>query len=702
MIQPRSISELRGCAVVAVCAVMSAFCSSLAAGTAIDPDVPAIRLGEVMTIAVDVAGDWTPETLPMDDGGFGPVADDHPNFGFARDVFWIRLELDNPAETDAERLLVMDYPLLDEVRLYQREGDAWRVQRSGDTVPVSERPLAHRSAVFPVLLPARSEATLLLRVATESSVQLGATLYTPLGYAAHLKRETAALGAWYGIMLAMLCYNLFIACSVRDRSYVTYCVYLSVFLLCQMSLNGLAQVLLWPEWTWWGNRATPFLIGASILAILFFSTSFLRTAAFAPRLDRFLTRGLVCAPLALMVVSLTAPYWFSIRMAVVLMVPLCGVALLAGIWTWRQGYRPGLFFTLAWTGFLAGIAVVSLKNAGLLPANFLTDYAAQMGSALEVVLLSLGLADRINLINREKQRYAREVTQTNQQLEREVATRRETERQLAKARDQLEAKVAERTRELGRAVASLEEEIANHELTESRLRVSQWEAESANQAKAALLTHITKEIRNPLNAIIGFTNLLERGADLVDVGEIRRKYLENIRVSGEHLAEILNQVLELSPGEQLPETRLEPKTKARTPRFAEGQRVLVVEDNDINAEVMGAMLRNLGLVSERARDGVDAVALFHGSRFDLILMDLHMPRMDGIQATVRIRAEDSAIPILIVSADTTDEQRSGAAAAGATDFVLKPVPLREMAAILERYLRLSAPKPEASSDSMVT
>jgi signal transduction histidine kinase/ActR/RegA family two-component response regulator len=119
----------------------------------------------------------------------------------------------------------------------------------------------------------------------------------------------------------------------------------------------------------------------------------------------------------------------------------------------------------------------------------------------------------------------------------------------------------------------------------------------------------------------------------------------------------------------------------------EGLHILVAEDNEVNQMVVGAMLGQLGHSCELASDGVEAVAKFAQGNYDAVLMDIHMPNLDGIAAARRIRELDrgrARTPIIALTANAMVEDRAAYLEAGMDGHVAKPIEAQELAAALSR------------------
>ncbi|MDO4484357.1 MAG: response regulator [Clostridia bacterium] len=122
-----------------------------------------------------------------------------------------------------------------------------------------------------------------------------------------------------------------------------------------------------------------------------------------------------------------------------------------------------------------------------------------------------------------------------------------------------------------------------------------------------------------------------------------------------------------------------------TPDAFAGKRILLAEDNDLNAEIAVTILEETGFHVERAADGIECVKMLQqaeAGHYDLILMDIQMPNMDGYKATEKIRrmpdAAKANIPIIAMTANAFDEDKHNAMAAGMNGHLSKPIDIGKM------------------------
>ncbi len=123
-----------------------------------------------------------------------------------------------------------------------------------------------------------------------------------------------------------------------------------------------------------------------------------------------------------------------------------------------------------------------------------------------------------------------------------------------------------------------------------------------------------------------------------------------------------------------------------------GCRILVADDNLLNQEIITEILLEAAIEAEIAVNGEEAVQKFHQTPFDLILMDMQMPVMNGIDATLQIRKTNREIPIIAMTANATQTDRKKCLSAGMNDFISKPVNLKEFWDTLSTWLKASEKK----------
>ena len=115
--------------------------------------------------------------------------------------------------------------------------------------------------------------------------------------------------------------------------------------------------------------------------------------------------------------------------------------------------------------------------------------------------------------------------------------------------------------------------------------------------------------------------------------------------------------------------------------------LLLVEDNEMNRDVLGRLLARRGYRVVVAEDGEAAVRMALGEAPDLVLMDISLPIVDGYEATRRIRAAGSSVPIIALTAHALTSDRDRALAAGCTDYEAKPVELQRLLQKIQNHLQ---------------
>ncbi|MGJ7517732.1 7TM diverse intracellular signaling domain-containing protein [Pseudomonas baetica] len=464
----------------------------LASAVEFDEFTQSLPLGRTLQVFEDAAGQATIADVRAQaaSGNFKPHDKATLNAGYSRSVFWLKIDLDyRPTNPAAQRtwLLELAYPPLDHLDLYSPDaaGNYQLVRQTGDALPFASREIRQNNYLFNLNFAPGQSQTLYLRLQSQGSIQAPVTLWSSTAYLEAQPVRLYVLGLIYGVLLGMLVYNLFIYLSVRDTSYLYYIFYIASFGLYQLSVNGAAVQYFWPDNPWWANAATPFFIGSAGLFGSQFARSFLQTATFSRWLDRLLLALVVFSALVVGL-SLMTSYALALRLATALALIFTVVIFSAGIFAWLRGLRVARYFIIAWSAFLLGGIVNTLMVLGYLPNVFLTMYSSQIGSAIEVALLSLALADRINAM-REQQ--AQTLLDAGQKLE-----------------------------------------VLNQQLARS------------NQLKDEFLATLTHELRTPMNGVIGSLELMQT----VEMDPELEQYQQTAAGSARDMMRMVNGILTLT------------------------------------------------------------------------------------------------------------------------------------------------------------
>jgi len=399
----------------------------LAAAVDFDDATRHLPLGKVMQVYEDRDGSASiaQVSAPAFASRFRVHREDVLNAGYSTSVFWLKIDLRYLASADAtprQWLLELAYPPLDHLELYLQGADGgYRLaQRTGDALPYDSRQIRQNNYLFELPLQPGQAATVYLRLHSQGSVQAPLALWSAEAYMEDQPTRLYVLGIIYGVLLVMLVYNLFIFLSVRDVSYLYYILYIASFGLYQVSVNGAGVAYFWPDSPWWANAATPLFIGAAGVFGCQFARHFLRLGKVSRGLDRLL-QLLMLGGVVVMLLAVSMPYGIALRMATVLALLFTVSIFTAGLYAWSRGLRVARWFIIAWTAFLLGGLVNTLMVLGYLPNVFITMYASQLGSALEVALLSLALADRINSMREQQAQTLRDTGRTLEQLNQQLA-----------------------------------------------------------------------------------------------------------------------------------------------------------------------------------------------------------------------------------------------------------------------------------------
>jgi PAS domain S-box-containing protein len=331
-----------------------------------------------------------------------PLTGPGANFGMTSSAIWLRITLKALPTAAPDWLLELAHPPLDRVELFSANASGSQRRLGGDLQPFGSRAVPHRNHVLPVTLAPGAQTVLHLRLKSEGTVVAPVTLWRPAALWRHDQAAYSVLSLYFGLLIGLLLYNLLLFVSVRDVGYLSYVAFVACMGIAQAALTGLGAQFLWPQWTWWNSVSPLAGIAAAAGFAVLFARNFLSSPIRLRRMDRLMLAQLAGWSLALLA-ALALPYVVSLWMVTILGVLGVATMLVVGVISVRREFAGARYFFTAWAVLLLGVLTLALHSAGIVPSNAITSNALLIGSALEMVLLSFALADRINVARRFKE-----------------------------------------------------------------------------------------------------------------------------------------------------------------------------------------------------------------------------------------------------------------------------------------------------------
>ncbi|MDP1929989.1 MAG: 7TM diverse intracellular signaling domain-containing protein [Gammaproteobacteria bacterium] len=487
----KSLSGFHTLCLLAVCLLLSALTADVVVAVSLDEFSAEISPGGEMMLAEDVNQAWTLEEAIGNLAARGERWDGpgFPIFGFSSSAWWASLTIDNKFTENQQWLAKMDFASIDQIDFHYQDGNGeWVHKSAGDTLPFTNRDLNHHSIIFTFPVIAGQEQTLYFRVINKGSVQLPISLMSMDHYPVDSRVEYFWVGIYYGMLSIITLYSFFIWVSTADRSYLYYVLFLISGASYSLSFQGFSYQYLWPDNSFWANRSIIVFIALAAAAGMMFVRAFVELKKINATLDKIMSVAVVVA-LAYAVTGLIFPYEWLSRFLVFFTLSILGLISIAAWMVANSGYRPGNFFVAAWSLLLVGIFLEIIQRLGVNIPPVLSYHAIQFSTSIAVVLLSLGLGDRINSLIKEYSTVQNDVLKANQ------------------------------------------------------LKIEALQ--KADDVKEEFIANVSHELRTPLTGIIGLSEIiLENKSGTLE--ESVRENLAMIKISGQRLANLVNDVIDFS------------------------------------------------------------------------------------------------------------------------------------------------------------
>lgn len=390
----------------------------------LDSTTRQVAVGQSAYVLEDAEGIFTPQqVMDLDLSNFDKLEQENLNKGFTHSTYWLRFSLkDNTSDALTQTWkLETTYPLLDYIDLYIVSAEqAVEHIALGDTYPFEQRQINHRNFITSLSFNDQEIKHVFMRVKTSSSMQVPIFLWNPDHFFEARSGEQYGLGLYYGMMLVMFFYNFFLWFSIRDENYLWYIGYIGAFALLQAATSGLGYQYLWPESPWIESIAPPVTIALVGIFGIEFTRRFLHTDKYHVVADHLL-RSVLYLSIVVLGLTFIADGSTVMGLAKFVVVLFLVFILYASVAMLKRGHRQARFFLAAWVSLILGGLFTIGMMLGLFPNTLLTTHASKLGSALELILLSFALADRIKVMENEKklieQRAQRELEKSNRKLQ---------------------------------------------------------------------------------------------------------------------------------------------------------------------------------------------------------------------------------------------------------------------------------------------
>ncbi|MEP6262518.1 MAG: 7TM diverse intracellular signaling domain-containing protein [Gillisia sp.] len=337
---------------------------------------------------------------------FKPLNDENLNIGFTKDYYWVKFSIKNTTSQILTYYLETGRPITDAVELYSISASGEiQSQKSGDKMAFGDRSFNHRKTIFEIQLPSEENLDIYIHYKNDGEVlNLPLLLHTASSLLKITYIEQLVFGVFYGILLIAAIIYLFFFFAMGERSFLFYSMYVVSVGLLQFALDGYFFQYLGPGGGWVSNHAVVLfaIISAGFLGK--YSEVYLnirQSNKILPWIFNAIYSGLALLLLVVIFVPRLLEYSYPsvnlLGLGVLVAIIVSIVILISKRITVDKFFITGIFF------LILGFVIFILNNLSILPNTFLTQNSAKLGTGLEIIFLSLSMANRIKKLKFEKE-----------------------------------------------------------------------------------------------------------------------------------------------------------------------------------------------------------------------------------------------------------------------------------------------------------
>ncbi|HYX37783.1 MAG TPA: response regulator [Oligoflexus sp.] len=442
---------------------------------------------------------FTEVETAWEEGRFRRETQDLPNYGFQPSAFWYRFSVHNTSRHQKVWYFGLENSVVNSMDVYSKGlGGAWIHTQSGSLVEFARRDIKNRYFYLKFTFAPNETRDFYVRFHTQGSAEFQMYL-RGLDDIYRMEHDTQFyLGATLGLLLILAAYYILLAWHSRQSDLFMHGFFLLSFFIFRMSVMGFGYEYLWPGSPVWNRIIVSTSVPLVFLMALCNAYFFLPMQDY-PRL-RMIVRLFLLANFSLLITAPFLPYK-AIKFHVIVGIITTLLIILSSLYSHLGGFRPARFFVYAWSGLLISAFMLGLQKLGLIPVSFFSTYGAEVATVALVVLLSLGVSDKINAVNKALHRAQADALET----------------QIETNRLQLVAQQADQ-----RALAE-------------QLRL--------NTLKDQFLANTSHELRTPLNGVMGMAEaiLLRKNLNERDQDDLR-----SILDASQRLTRLVGDILDFS------------------------------------------------------------------------------------------------------------------------------------------------------------